>query len=358
MVEVRYEVSLEEKYNQLKYEYETYQRLAEDTIQKQSMKITELDKKLDMVSLIVRISEYINRSLGDSEIDYLINDIMIGILGVTYSSVYLLENRKLKLKASNLGNTSHHYIVDEFNSGKISKLNTQILNSTSNMCKDIQIEIHSSVYVPIYMKDNIVGLIVVEHNIYDYLGETHKNLLTALTNQIAICIENNKLYNEIKESSQRDGLTGLFNRTYFFHVINKKIANEEDTFAIVMIDIDDFKICNDTNGHQYGDIVIKRISKIIKSTLRKEDICGRYGGEEIIVYMYGIKNVIDVYNRMEDIRNTIEKTVVNYKNIKFKATVSMGIAMGAKGDTLEQIIRRADINLYRAKYLGKNKVIY
>ena len=118
------------------------------------------------------------------------------------------------------------------------------------------------------------------------------------------------------------------------------------------------KYCNDTNGHQYGDLVIKKISKIIKSSLRKEDICGRYGGEEIIIYMYGIKNVIDIYNRMESIRKTIEETVIKYKNIEFSATVSIGISMKEKGDTLEQIVRRADINLYKAKNLGKNNVVY
>lgn len=351
-------MSLEERYDQLKKEYETYQKLAEDTIQKQSMKIVELDKKLDMVSLIVEISEYINRCLGSSEIDYLINDIMIGILGVTYSSVYLIENRKLKLKASNLSNTDHHYIIDEFNRGTIHKLNNRILNSHPNMCKDDTVQIHSSVYMPIYMKDKILGLIVVEHNIYNYLTNSHVKLLTALTNQLAICLENNRLYNQIKESSQKDGLTGLFNRTYFFYAVNKIIEDEESSFAIVMIDIDDFKICNDTKGHQCGDAVIRKISRVIKSNLREEDICGRYGGEEIIVYMYGVKNVIDVYNRMESIRKIIAKTVTSHKNIEFTATVSMGIAVKEHEEPLEQIIRRADINLYRAKRLGKNKVVY
>ena len=353
-----YKVSLEERYNQLKKEYETYQKLAEDTIQKQSMKIIELDKKLDMVSLIVEISEYINRCLGSSEIDYLINDIMIGILGVTYSSVYLMENRKLKLKASNLNNADHHYIVDEFNKGRIYKLNNSILNSYSNMCKDGRIQIHSSVYMPIYMKDRVLGLIVVEHNIYGYLSNSHVKLLTALTNQIAICLENNRLYNQIKESSQKDGLTGLFNRTYFFYTVNKIIEDEDSSFGIVMIDIDDFKICNDTKGHQCGDAVIRKISKVIKANLREEDICGRYGGEEIIVYMYGVKNIIDIYNRMESIRKIIAETVTCHKNIEFKATVSMGIAIKEEGESLEQIIRRADINLYKAKALGKNRVIY
>lgn len=351
-------MSLEENYNQLKKEYETYQKLAEETIQKQSMKIIELDKKLDMVSLIVEISEYINRCLGSSEIDYLINDIMIGILGVKYSSVYLMENRMLKLKASNLSDTSHHYIIDEFNKGKVSKLSNSILNSHFNMCKDDSVQIHSSVYMPIYMKDKILGIIVVEHNIYHYLSEVHVKLLIALTNQIAICLENNRLYNQIKESSQKDGLTGLLNRNNFFYKVNKKIEEEGSQFGVVMIDIDDFKICNDTKGHQCGDAVIKKISKVIKDNLREEDICGRYGGEEIIVYMYGVKNIIDVYNRMESIRKIIAETVTYHKNIQFKATVSMGIAVKEKEEPLEQIIRRADVNLYKAKELGKNRVIY
>jgi len=216
-----YKLSLEQRYNQLKKEYETYQKLAESTIEKQSMKIIELDKKLDMVSLIVEISEYINRCLGSSEIDYLIND-----------------------------------------------------------------------------------------------------------------------------------------RTYFFYSVNKIIKDKDRPFAIVMIDIDDFKICNDTRGHQCGDAVLRKITKLIKDNLREEDICGRYGGEEIIIYMYGVKNIVNVYNRMEIIRKVIEETVTHHKNIQFKATVSMGIAIKEKEECLKQIIRRADVNLYKAKKLGKNRVIY
>lgn len=351
-------MSLGEKYKQVKKEYETYQKLAEDTIQKQSMKIIELDKKLDMLSLIVEISEYINKFLGSNEIGYLINDMMIGILGVTYSSVYLIENRKLELKASNLTDTSHHNIVKEFNNKTILQMENFMLNSHSNMCKDETIQVHSAVYVPIYMKEKALGLIVVEHNIYNYLCEAHVKLLTAVTNQIAICLENNRLYNQVKESSEKDGLTGLLNKTYFFYTVNKIIKDQSNSFAIVMIDIDDFKICNDTRGHQYGDAVIKKISRIIETNLREEDVCGRYGGEEIIVYMYGVKNTFDVYNRMENIRKVIEETVNYHKNIEFKTTVSMGIAIKEKEESVEQIVRRADINLYRAKELGKNRVIY
>ncbi|AKA70684.1 GAF domain-containing protein [Clostridium scatologenes] len=208
-------LSLQDNYNQLKNDYESYQKMAEGIIQKQNAKIMELDKKLDMMSLIVEISEYINKGLGSSEIVSMINDIMIGILGVTYSSVYLVQNRKLRLKVSNLKDTNHHYPVKDFNE-KILKLETSIFNDIENISEDKRVEIHSSIFMPIYLKNNILGAIVVEHNRYNYLTQEHIKLLTALSNHLAICLENNSLYNKIKQNSQIDGLTGLYNRNYFF----------------------------------------------------------------------------------------------------------------------------------------------
>jgi diguanylate cyclase (GGDEF)-like protein len=352
-------LSLLEEYNQLKNDYESYQKIAEETIQKQCTKIIELDKKLDMMSLIVEISEYINKCLGNSELIPMINDIMIGILGVTYSSVYILENRRLKLGASNLQNTDHHYVIKEFNEKKIYKLDTNLINSLVNIGKDKNTEIHSSLYMPIYLKGNILGVIVAEHYLHDYLSEDHIKLLTTLSNQIAICLENNKLYNQIREKSHVDSLTGLFNRSYFFSVMEKKLIKENESFAIAMIDIDNFKRCNDTFGHQYGDIVLRKVSKIIRSNLRKDDIVARYGGEEIIVYMCDIENINDVYNKMENIRKVIEDTVMPYRKENYKITVSIGasIVRNNSYEDLQEIIKIADINLYKAKNTGKNKIV-
>ncbi|WPC42469.1 diguanylate cyclase [Clostridium sp. JS66] len=351
-------LSLQDNYNQLKNDYESYQKMAEGIIQKQNAKIMELDKKLDMMSLIVEISEYINKCLGSSEIVSMINDIMIGILGVTYSSVYLVQNRKLKLKVSNLRDTNHHYSVNDFNK-KNFKLETSIFNDIENISEDKSIEIHSSIFMPIYLKNNILGAIVVEHNRYNYLTQEHIKLLTALSNHLAICLENNSLYNKIKENSQIDGLTGLYNRSYFFSIVENKLKDYREKITIIMIDIDNFKKCNDTFGHQYGDYVLKEISKVIKENLRKDDIIARYGGEEIIVYMFDMKNVNDIYRRMDYIRSVIEKSVISYKNMESNVTVSMGIGMSNKTDTsLEKIIEKADQNLYKAKDLGKNRVVF
>ncbi|MHC6180616.1 sensor domain-containing diguanylate cyclase [Clostridium sp. JNZ X4-2] len=351
-------VSLLERYNQLKHDYESYQRVAEETIQKQNRKIRQLDKKLDMLSSIIEINQYINKCLGSDEIISKINDIMIGILGVNYSSVYLLENRKLKLKSTNLYNTKHHFKIEEYNSKKLTKLTPYLLNSLDNIYVDNSIQIHSSLFMPIYLKEDLLGAILVEHNIYNYLNQGNIKLLSALSNQIAICIENNRLYNKIKENSQKDFLTDLFSRNYFFSVIQEKIKDCGRGFAIVMIDIDNFKSCNDTFGHQYGDVVLKRVSSIIKDKLRKEDMVARYGGEEIIIYMYDIKGVSDVYNRMSSIGKFIEEEPIEYNGKLCHVTVSMGISISYnKNENIEDIIRKADMNLYRAKNSGKNRVV-
>lgn len=352
-------MSLLEKYNQLKKEYEDYQKMAENTMQKQSKKIMELDKKLDMMSLIVEISQYVNKYLEDGEIVSTVNDIMIGILGVTYSSIYLVENRKLKLKVSNLKNTQHHKSIYKFNLGNVTKPKIELTNSKNNIYLGKEsLEIHSAIFIPIYLQDDLLGAIVVEHNIYNYLNIEHIKLLIAVSNQIAMCIENNRLYNQIKENSQRDFLTGLFNRNYFFSVINDKIKNCGNGFAIVMIDIDDFKNCNDTFGHQYGDKVLWQVCSIIKSNLRNEDLVARYGGEEIIVYMYDVKKKDDIYRRMCSIKSKIMDTAVNYRKISSHVTVSMGISVSKNnGDDIERLIREADMNLYKAKNSGKNKVV-
>lgn len=347
---------LPEKYNQLKNDYESYQKMAEEIIQNQNLKIIELDKKLDMLSLIVEISEYINKCLGSENIISTINDIMIGILGVTYSSIYITENDKLKLKSTNLKCTDHHYKIHEVNDTK-QRVNVCLVNSLSNISEDNCVEIHSAIYMPIYLKDVLLGVIVVEHNIYEYLNDNHIKLLTALSNHLAICIENNRLYNKIKESSQIDGLTGLYNKNHFFSIVEKKHKYNEKPYAIIMIDIDNFKKCNDTYGHQCGDSVLKEVSNIIKSNIRKKDIVARYGGEEIIVFMNDVTKPSYVYYRMEHIRRIIEKTIIYYKNSNSNVTVSMGISvLKNKSETLEQVIRRADINLYKAKNSGKNKI--
>jgi diguanylate cyclase (GGDEF)-like protein len=157
----------------------------------------------------------------------------------------------------------------------------------------------------------------------------------------------------LEEKATRDSLSGLYHNAYIFNYLEEKIISSGlSNMAVLMMDIDNFKNINDTYGHLFGDEVIKRISAELEDSTSNEDILGRYGGEEFIVIM----NHTDVEKTIsvaEMIRSKIE-------NLKFvhpvKVTISIGIAFYS-GEDAKAFIKKADDQLYRAKSLGKNRVV-
>lgn len=125
-----------------------------------------------------------------------------------------------------------------------------------------------------------------------------------------------------------------------------------------MLDIDFFKKINDNYGHDTGDAVIKRISEILLEQTREHDIVGRLGGEEFGVLLINseLEEVIKVAQR---IRMAVEKETILHNNHTINATISMGISIKDKETTnFKEFIKSADLNLYKAKESGRNRVEY
>jgi len=160
------------------------------------------------------------------------------------------------------------------------------------------------------------------------------------------------------EKSQMDYLTNLYNRMSFQELANKvcSISEYENTnLCCAMIDIDHFKNVNDTYGHLVGDEVIKAISSIIKTHFRKNDLVGRFGGEEFVVLMHNI--TLDKANSIfEELRKKIESLHVKHDGLDLNVTVSMGLYSGYCYD-LMSLQSRADELLYKAKRDGRNRVV-
>ena len=135
------------------------------------------------------------------------------------------------------------------------------------------------------------------------------------------------------------------------------IKNKEP-LAIMMIDIDDFKNINDTYGHQFGDRVIQNIADVISKSIRKNDIIGRYGGEEFIVFFNG-NSKKDYIAISERIRCNIENSPIENNLGEFiKVTCSIGVVYkDVIKESLDDLINFADMALYKAKKTGKNKVV-
>ena len=284
---------------------------------------------------------------------------ILGILGVTYSTIFILENNELSIKASNTHNKNIKLTSAElFN---ISNEKEFIINSEKAIRQsgDGQVNIHSIMGIPIVLREKFIGYILVEHKIFNFMTNELKVFLKSIANQIAIIIENSLLYRQLENITQRDPLLGIYNRKFFFDFLNKVIKNNEvDKFAIVMVDIDNFKKVNDTFGHQFGDEVLKNTTKIIERWKDEKDIVARYGGEELIMYISNFPNNESVFNKVEIIRNELENSKVNFHGMCKNVTASFGIAFyPEERRDINKLIKLADDLLYECKKQGKNKVL-
>ena len=167
--------------------------------------------------------------------------------------------------------------------------------------------------------------------------QAQKNQLD-LTN--AQNIEKEQLY---QKELNRDALTNAYNRRYYEEVARNCIGPA----GIALMDVDDFKICNDTYGHQAGDTALATAAKAIRSCIRETDLLIRYGGDEFLLVMPGIPGDF-LRQKLEQIRDAVQKAVVpGYSH--FRLSLSIGGAMQTLADPMETVVHRADLLMYQAK---------
>jgi len=185
-----------------------------------------------------------------------------------------------------------------------------------------------------------------------------KHLSLWLLNDIS---KQKTLEDELKHKVNHDYLTGLNSRDWFMNqaLIELNRANRfSSPLSLLMLDIDFFKAVNDTHGHQVGDIALKSVADIAKSTLRDFDICARLGGEEFAVLLPET-NKSQAYEVAERLRLAIENSKVPLPSggLPLTMTISIGVSsMTSKDDNIDVLISKADKALYEAKKTGRNKV--
>lgn len=164
----------------------------------------------------------------------------------------------------------------------------------------------------------------------------------------------------VTNHANRDYLTGLYNRRYFFDAMSdyeEVVKDSAEQFAVAMIDIDHFKNINDTYGHDVGDKIIVALSEILRTSTSHRDVVARFGGEEFCVVLKNI-NRYSAHDIFERIRTEIESFSFHVERETYiKFTVSIGLVMNSD-EPLEEIINQADMMLYNAKNDGRNKLVF
>jgi len=205
--------------------------------------------------------------------------------------------------------------------------------------------------VPLKSKDSTIGVIEVVNKKTGLFDKDDLEMLEALSNQVALAIENARLY----EEAVTDSLTGLYHHRYFELRLSEEIERAKryaHPLSLIMLDIDHFKAINDRYGHPRGDVVLASIANILKGCTRKGDTVARYGGEEFAIIMPHISGKRAVA-AAERLRRTIEESDLG----GIKLTVSIGVScFEHETMTKDRLIKLADSALYRAKKNGRNRV--
>lgn len=162
----------------------------------------------------------------------------------------------------------------------------------------------------------------------------------------------------IQDASNKDYLTGLYNRRYFFDLGRKIYENARRgnlNITIAMLDIDHFKRINDTYGHDAGDVALKTVGALITGSVRRADVVARFGGEEFCILVTNMKPE-KTAEFFEELRTRIGETKIEIDGGEITLTVSIGVNTTLK-DSLEATINHADELLYKAKQTGRNKIV-
>ncbi|MDT0123814.1 sensor domain-containing diguanylate cyclase [Paenibacillus sp. RRE4] len=210
----------------------------------------------------------------------------------------------------------------------------------------------SLIAAPIRVDGQVKSAILLAHVREHFFSYENYRLLQMLSIHLGLALTNATLHAEVRRLANLDMLTGLYVRHYLDNIIHERQAHDY-CGSLVVVDIDQFKQVNDTFGHQTGDQVLKQVSDIVTSSVRAEDICARWGGEELAIYMpqIGIQQAL-VY--AERIRTRVEAET------RPSVTVSSGIAEWNWMDekvSVESLFYRADMALYSAKNGGRNRIV-
>jgi len=215
--------------------------------------------------------------------------------------------------------------------------------------------------VPLKAKDKVNGIIVADNFVtHKPITKDELRMLIMLANQAGLAIENSQLYEKTLVRANTDSLTELWNHGSFQFRLQgemKKAQAQNTALSLILLDIDDFKIYNDSLGHQAGDTILKELANILKNHSRTMDYVCRYGGEEFTIILPQT-DTKEAFLIAERLRESIKKHSFAEEEIlpSRQLLVSIGLASFPEdGTTPAELITSCDKNLYQAKQKGKNQ---
>jgi diguanylate cyclase (GGDEF)-like protein len=313
---------------------------------------------INELRLINELTKRLNQSLRLKEIFQFATSELLTIFDADFCCVLQLnkdKNQFVVMSSNFPALTSEHFSPDYGFCGIVYRTREPLIISDYWHTRVVTSKLmdntgsRSLIAAPILADNEVVGVILVAHKAPNFFSYENYKLLQVMSTHIGIAVTNASLHAEVRRMVITDNLTGLHAR----HYLNEQILNRQrkDPFgSLILVDIDLFKRVNDTFGHQVGDRILIQVSDIIRNSIRHGDIAARWGGEELAVYLPGIR-AEQAYRIAERIRLQVEKETDPV------VTVSCGVSEWTFEDdkiSVESLFYRADMALYEAKHNGRN----
>jgi diguanylate cyclase (GGDEF)-like protein/PAS domain S-box-containing protein len=235
------------------------------------------------------------------------------------------------------------------------------------VCPHLKHRPNAYVCLPLMAKGDILGLLHLSSE-QSAPGTDKQQIITGLKDMaitiseyLSLAIANVKLSESLSRQSIQDSLSGLYNRRYMEESLEREIqraVRKHTEIGIIMADLDYFKRFNDTYGHAAGDMVIANVGKLFKQGIRGSDIACRYGGEEFVLILPDC-SMTETLKKADELRQEVKKLEIMFQGqIMASITVSMGVVIYDKdGKTVDELLRTADISLYKAKQAGRDRMV-
>jgi diguanylate cyclase (GGDEF)-like protein/putative nucleotidyltransferase with HDIG domain len=330
----------------------------------------QLREREEELSIINRSSAIITSSLDIQEIYGSFIEELKKVIDVSWASIVLAEESGLCCVALSSKEESAYQVGEELpmegtgtgwvvthKKALIEPDLSQEMRFTTGE-NFLQHGLRTMVYLPLIAKGEAIGSFIVASRQPNAYSPRHIKLLEQLASQIAMPLENTRLYAKAEERARNDELTGLLNRRSLDEMIDNEISRHSrygGVFSLAILDLDSFKSFNDNYGHLAGDRLLRQVGGIIKDAIRGTDHAFRYGGDEfaILLPQTNIDAAIQVAERAR------EKIAKKVDSGKIQITASIGLASWpADGVSHTDIIAAADATLYQAKRSGGNQSHY
>ena len=304
---------------------------------------------LDLKELLLTVCSLIQQAFGVSHVSVLLKDDDDLALRAQYGNLTLKvpEGGRLQAGAGLWGRalaTARTVIEDDV--------------ATSQDYVGFYAETRSRMCIPLVSFGQTLGVLVLDSNERGAFSSGDTQPLESVADICATAIQNAHYVERVKQLAYIDGLTGIFNRRFFELRIAEEIERSRrfgTGFALIMIDIDQFKRLNDEFGHLLGDEVLRQVSSIFHQQLRKIDVVCRFGGEEFAILL-SQTNPQHALSVAEKLRRLIETW--QFPGVPRPVTISVGAAVCPDhGGTRDELVRAADAGMYAAKQSGRNRAV-